>query len=758
MLAGQGLQRFYELGGGRGQPVGAVPRPAAREWLTELEVAGRLAGGQVRLALDVQGIHCGACVWLLQRLWRDRDGGHAIEINPALGRAVLSYDPERLVLGEYLDAAEHLGYRFAPASKSDAGEEHGLLLRLGICVALALNAMMFALAGYTGMTAADGAVYPLFRWLSLGLAAVAVAVGGPVFFRGALAGVRHRVLHLDLPISLGIALAFGSSAAGVIAGAETGYLDTVTVFVALMLAGRYVQTRAVRRNRDYLLANDGADHLRGRRLRGGALEVVAVTELAPGDVLQLAPGDLLPVRARLLTERAEFSLDWIRGESEPVCFVEGAPLPAGAFCADRHAVRVVVEATAADSGLLELLTPGATGDGEVRGRDRFWARLNQVYVAAVLVAATAAAVLWWWLDPSRIVAVTTAVLVVTCPCALGLAIPLAFDLAVVRLRCAGIFVRNAALLDKARHVRKALFDKTGTLTWGGVAVVELRPVPSAFRDVLWTMVNASSHPVSRALARTLAASGPARLLEELVVETHPGGGLLARHDGRECRLGSRAFVLGDAARGVADDLLLLACDGHVEACFQVDEDLREGYVDEIAALRAHGVDVWLLSGDRPNKVDRVARVLGVPEDRARGGLSPEQKAECVRSLDRDDTLMVGDGLNDAPAFAAAFCAGTPAIDRPVLPSKADFFYAGGGAHAVTGVLDASRRLHRVVTTNLGLAVVYNVLALSLAFAGVMTPLLCAVLMPLSSVGLLAHTAARLAGPSPSPSTSESSET
>ena len=300
ILTAEGLGRFYELGGGTGQPVGAEPRATDLDWLPGAEAAGHLADGVTRVVCDLQGIHCTACVWLLQELWRRQPGALRIDLNPALGRAELVYDPRAGTLSQYAARVAALGYRLGPPGKSDTSPQRGLLIRLGVCIALALNAMMFAFAEYLGLAEADGANLTLFRGLSFALSTAAVVVGGPTFFRAAIAGLRQGVLHLDLPISIGIALAWSASALAWISGAGDTYFDTVTVFVALMLVGRYLQAQAVQRNRDYLLANDGAEHLHARRLRDGRLERVSVRRLEVGDELLLAPGDLLPLDAVVL--------------------------------------------------------------------------------------------------------------------------------------------------------------------------------------------------------------------------------------------------------------------------------------------------------------------------------------------------------------------------------------------------------------------------------------------------------------------------
>ncbi|MFO1054732.1 MAG: HAD family hydrolase [Planctomycetota bacterium] len=743
LLAESGFERFYDLGGGRGRPIGASPKRSDQSWIEPLEAACATCVGEgevvVRTSIDIQGVHCAACVWLLQEVWRRCPGGVRFELNPSLGRAEIAYRRESHTLAAFVARAESFGYRVGPAGKVADRSDRALLLRLGVCAALAMNAMLFAFALYSGMSAADGASFALFHWLSCGLATAAVAIGGPVFFRAALAGLRQRVLHFDLPISLGILLAYGSSVVLFATGWAAPYFDTVTVFVALMLAGRFVQQRAVRRNRDILLANDGAEHLRARRVEGDTIDQVPVRSLKLGDRLLLVPGDLLPVDARLIDREAALSLDWILGESRARTFAAGDEIPAGAFLAGRRAIHVQVLRDAEASGLLRLLaTPRRNADG-LRGRERFWDLVNRGYVAAVLTLAVLASAVWAFIDPLRAAQVATAVLVVTCPCALGLATPLAFDMAVASLRRRGIFVRDAALLEKARHVRKVVFDKTGTLTWGGVCVRPLREVAPENRDLLFTLATSSNHPVSEAIAQFLRQSGPVHLLQGLGTEESIGEGLRAEVDGVECRLGSPAFTLGDAPDARGESTCLFTRGGRVEAAFVVDEDFRSGADQELRELRDAGLRVLILSGDRDDRVQRAASTLGIPAEDARGGLRPQDKARVVAEIDAADTMVVGDGLNDAPAFEAAFCAGTPALDRPVMPERADFFYTGVGTGAVTRVLHSARRFHSVVRRNLWLAGIYNAAAVSLAVAGAMTPLLCAVLMPLSSVVLIVHT-------------------
>ncbi len=757
-LQSEGLERFYDLRPVAGPPVGDAPAATKHDWLDDLEARSVHADGTVRLVLDVQGVRCAACVWVLEELWRRTSGGILCRIDPTLGRVKLGYGVGSCDVSGFLSRAAALGYSMAPASKASRRIERGLLVRVGVCAALAGNAMMLGLSGYLGLDAAGGSLLDLFRSVSFGLATIAVVVGGSVFFKAAWAGLRQTVLHLDLPISAGILLAYGGSTFGLLTGGLV-YFDTVTVFVALMLVGRYLQVRSVAKNRDLLLADDGAEHLRVRRIVLDVVQRVPVRQVEVGDVLWLSPGDLLPVRARLLSDSVDFSSEWINGESAPRRYIVGDELPAGSFHADDCAVRLESSERFADSAVAELLR----SSHETSNETPFWTRLNRIYVVLVLGIAAIGGGLWLWIDPSRAIPVAVSVLVVTCPCALGIATPLASFLTMGRLRQAGVFVRNERIFLNALAVRKVVFDKTGTLTWGGQTANWLAPnvaggepwgIPSASDlQVLSTLARSSSHPASLAIASLLAREGiECGLRTDLTVFVEPGRGLRAVDGGSEYRLGSAGFALRpqgeqSESKGAENEIpstpgsssVTFARDGQRLCGFGLSERYREGSRSEIAALTARGIEVYLFSGDSTDRVLEAALTLGVAEDHARGDLSPNEKGELVAALNQSDTLMVGDGLNDAPAFESSLAAGTPSIDRPVMPSRSDFFYAGSHGGAVLSLLEASSRMRRVVTRNLWAAGIYNVGAVGLCLMGVMSPVLCAILMPLSSIALVTHT-------------------
>ena len=807
-----GLGRYYELRRGRQAP-SSLMRPDSFAWLDRLLAQQSRGSGPesplLNLSLDIQGVHCAACVWLLEELFRREEGGLSIRINPSLGKVDLMWDASVGDLRYYLAEVEKFGYRFGPSRKEVSTRSQALLARMAVCIAIALNVMMFSISFYLGLAPADGVLYRFFGWLSLILATVSVLVGGQVFFRAAWAGLKNRIAHLDLPISLGMTLAYLGSLYGFFTdGPEGAYFDSLTVFVALMLIGRWAQEHILERNRNALLTSSGAEHLTTKLQRQGSLEPIAAPDIRRGYELWIAPGDLVPVAGILLRKSATTSLDWITGESDLKVIEPGDIVPAGAFNAGQTGFVITASEDFMDSRLQELLRtgPGAI-PGDSNHRQRWWNRVSTVYVVAVLSLATVGFLLWMGQSPRHALEVTVAILVVTCPCAIGLATPLAAELIHFALRNRGVFLRQASFLDKALSIRKILLDKTGTLTLGHLVLTPasrkaLWQLAPAYQDKLWNMAARSNHPVSRALAEALGSVPPPQNRHEVVdaargdrslamndlavksdpscenVAEIPGRGLEWNNQGNIYRLGQRDFALAESSpnddphhtlrnpaerqrrsllnqesastdqsgRGdETDHPTLFSVNGQKIATFQFNEEFRNDAAEELTLLYASGYDIYLLSGDTPAKVARAAAALGIPQHKAKGGLTPETKANWVRKLDQDDSLMVGDGLNDSPSFAAAHCAATPAIDRPVLPGKADFYFLGDGIAALRWALRSASQLRHVVRDNLILAVIYNLVAVSLCFAGLVTPVVAAIMMPLSSVTVVGLTAYRLSG-------------
>ena len=748
LLRRGGLERFYTLRSGPGVPVRHTPRPIAA-WAEPLAARVRESESGTRLALDVQGVHCTGCVWLIEELFRRQTDALDVVVNPALGRVDLKVGSGFPLLS-WLSDVERFGYTFGPARERRRSASDDTLVRLGITVALAANAMLFSAAIYFGLR--TGPLFELFHQLCYAIAAVAVVVGGTPFVRSAWAGIRRGVLHLDTPIALGIVVAFAASSWAFFAGqAGAVYSDSVAVFIALMLAGRYLQERVLERHRRFLLEDQGIDSMLTRRLEGGRVLLAPCRAIREGDELLIAPGDLVPVDSTLESHDASCSLEWIDGESTARTFERGATIVAGAFNVGMHAIEVRSLRGFERSTLQRLLSRDpATQESGGDGGANWWRRVSGAYVAGVLLLGATAFVSWLVVsgEPVRALEVTTAVLVVTCPCALGIATPLAYELALAGLKRHGFFIRRRGFLDRVLAVKRIVFDKTGTLTSGTPRLTDSTPLErlsSGDRGVLYNLVARSGHPKSAAVRRALDDLGADRF-DELEVHEVVGSGLWATVDGRCHRLGTAEWALEGRRRdGHGTDELVYAVDGQARARLSTTEDVRPATRNELGELARDGYDIWILSGDRAGRTREVAERVGVAPERALGDLAPEQKASFLAEHDRGDTLMIGDGVNDSLAAAEAHCSGTPAIDRPFMPARTDFYLVTPGLHPIRRALGIARTLRDVVRQNLVFAIAYNAVAVSLALAGWMRPWLAAVLMPASSITVVALTAARLNG-------------
>ncbi len=739
LLEASGLDRYYQLRGDQAlAPVPAATQHRDHAWLEALDAQPASAGSR-RFSLDVQGIQCGACVWLIGALFKRQPGGLNFQLNPTLGRldCVVSGS---FALRQFVEQVEEFGYRLGPAQRKLDRASDTLLLRTGACAALAGNTMFLGAATYLGLDA--GPLHGLMQNASFATASLSALIGGSYFVERAWAGLCRGVLHLDLPIAVGMGLAYaGSVFSHWFSAGRAAYFDTVSVFIALMLLGRLVQERLIAKNRRQLLENDGASSLIARRLRDQKAEFVACQALSTGDQLLVCPGEIVPVRARLEVESASLSFDWINGESEAHEAARGDELAAGAINVGSSAFEVLALAPFQSSELDLLLRSDDSARQRLSGD--FWDRTARIYVLAVLISTTLGMLIWWRLgaDLVTILDIATAVLVVTCPCAFGIAVPLAYELGVAGLRRRGLFVRDASFFDRAARVTRIVFDKTGTLTTGIPALADARALDVLSPEplgLLYALVARSNHPKSTAVARAIDARVPGLRAATLTTHEVSGKGIEATVAGARYRFGDARWALGAGAPEAEGPVFTR--DDQLLARLELVEVARPDARSELAQLQREGYELWIASGDQSARVQTLAAELGIPSARALGDLTPEAKRNLIERLDQSDTLMLGDGINDGLALSRAHCSGTPAIDRPFVPSRADFYFLTPGLTPVRQALTVARAVRRTVHKALWFAALYNVFAVGLSYAGFMRPWLAALLMPASSIAVLIFTA------------------
>ena len=696
-----------------------------------------VGAGQAEALLLVDGIRCAACVWLIERAVGGVAGVQSVQVNASAQRARIVWDPNRTTLAAILRALARTGYSALPldaAALDDVRrrEARTALKRLAVAGFGTMQAMMYASALYLGAAETmDAATRELMRWFGLLVATPVVFYSARPFFDGAWRSLRARTLGMDVPVAIAIALIYAASFVQALRGGGEVYFDSVSMFVFLLLGGRYLEMRA--RHRAANLADALArltPAFADRLCTDGTLERVAAHELAPGDRVHVAQGMRLPADGVLENDACRVDEALLSGESTPLRKLRGDALTGGSMVIEGPAI-LGVRQVGADTALAGIAALVARAQSERPRLARAGERAAAGFVARTLTLAALCAAVWSVIDPARAFDATLAVLVVSCPCAFALAVPAAITRALAVLAAQGVFVVRTDAIENLALASHAVFDKTGTLT---DAHLELAGVDAADRDAALALAAAiargSRHPVAQALAG--AASGlPVRSAE--AIRTVDGAGLEARIAGRSYRLGSPAFAIGQGGAADDDGAVILAGEQGPIAAFRLNERLRPGAREAVAALAASGVGVEIASGDAAAKVAPVAERLGVAQWRARQ--SPAAKLERLRELRASGArvLAVGDGINDAPVLAGADVAVALASGAELAQAAGDVILDGANLGALPTARAVARETLAVLQQNQRWALAYNLSAVPLAALGFVPPWLAALGMSASSL-------------------------
>jgi Cu2+-exporting ATPase len=730
----EGLDRFYDLRSNSSiRPVRSVPFEARDfEWL-EKQIATAEQdlppGSAVEVDFSLEGMSCVGCVWLVEKIYDKYDGTLEASAHPATGLLRLKWSAGETDLKSFADEIASYGYMLSPKrTGTSRSESRELAVKLGLCAAFAMNAMVFTLPVYLGMPA-DFAFAGIFKLVTFLSATLAMLVGGSYFIKRAWNAARSRTPHIDLPIALGIVCAFAGSLIGWALGVDgLLYFDFVAIFIFLMLAGRYLQLAAIEKNRNRLQRRRPVPETVHSPDRS---EPLTLSEIQPGLRIEMRSGQSVPVASVLETEAADFSLEWINGEAESQTFRAGRPVPAGAIHLGSQPI-VLTASETWENSLLSRLTETVRTAARIPALER----LLKFYLLAIVLIGVAGFV--YWIPTAGFptaLQVMISVFVVSCPCALGVALPLADELAGSRMERAGVFIREPQLWSRLRQIRTIIFDKTGTLTLERPVLANPESITSLDSDLrlaLARLTNGSLHPVSRTLLESLGKTGMEQLRNAASVEIRdvPGMGRYFENENGKWSLGRPGWQSAETASASPHDAELCH-NGIPVACFRFEESLRPDAVETLRQLK-RDKRIVILSGDRPEKVAATAALLGLDPADAHASLQPTEKEEIVRSLDHGDTLYLGDGANDSLAFNAAFATGTPVVDRSLLETKSDFFFLGQSLRFLPGMLDLARRRYFTVSIAFSFALVYNAAAITAALLGMMNPLIAAIIMPLSS--------------------------
>ncbi len=708
----------------------------------ELSRAGRaMPDGTAEYVLNVPSIHCGACISAIERGLAKVPGVVSSRVNLTLRRVTVRLDSALRAPGFLIPELEKLGYKAFPfenVSKADAVERRRSsesLRALGVAGFAAGNIMLLSVSVWSG---AEGATRDLFHMVSGLIALPAVAYAGQPFFRSAYHALRSRNLNMDVPISLGVLLAVAMSFYETFTSGPEAYFDAAVTLLFFLLAGRYLDQLMREKARSAVtgltrLAAKGAIAVGA----DGLLRYVPLDEVRPGDTIRVPAGERVPVDGRIVSGSSDLDRSLVTGESVPVAAGEGQEVEAGTLnltgSFDMVALRSAGQSFLAE--VMRMMEAAEHGRGRyVRIADR----LSRMYAPVVHVLAALAFVSWMLATGDWHASIYTAiaVLIITCPCALGLAVPVVHVIGAGRLFELGILMRDGSALERLAEVDRAVFDKTGTLT-SGIPFIELPELSAEEAGIARTIASHSVHPASRAVAEALADK-PGRTVTD--IREVPGYGIEGRWSGRLVRLGRASWVgeIASAESRNSGTSLAFAVEGAPKRRFILSETLRDNARDAIHAVQKAGLSPEILSGDSPAAVRSIAQLLDVPVFTAEA--TPQDKIDHLQKMREDGhkVLMVGDGLNDAPALAAGHVSMAPASASDAGRQAADFVFTRESLAAVPQACAIALEAQKLVRQNFALAIAYNIVLVPVAFAGLVTPLIAAVAMSASSVLVIAN--------------------
>jgi Cu2+-exporting ATPase len=704
--------------------------------------------------LVIEGMHCAACALTVEDALLAVPGVRSATVSAGSRRARLVWSSEQTSPSGWMEAVQKSGYRAVPAHDALSGERRRLETRkalwrwlvAGLCM---MQVMMYAWPAYIAEPGdLSVEMEQLLRWASWVLTLPVIIFSCGPFFSSAWRDVMQRRVSMDLPVALGILITFAVSTAGTfepqgLYGRQV-YFDSLTMFVFFLLTGRWLELRLRDRTAGALdaLMNRLPDSVQRQRPDGN-FERVAVRRLQPGDVLRILPGEAFPADGVILQGQTQADEALLTGESRPVPRAVGEAVIAGSHNLSA-VVLVRVDRVAGQTRfaqIVALMESAATSKPQLA---HLADRVAKPFLIAVLLAAAGAAAFWWGRDPAHALMVAVAVLVVTCPCALSLATPVATLSAAGALARRGVLVRRLQALETLAGIDMVVFDKTGTLTRDAMVIGTIQTRPGVSADQALGLAAAlaqhSLHPVSRTLLAAAAVRDVTPWSVQEVRETSGQGisGLVMRPEsivGQPVSLGSFQFCGVDGPRPLVPHACLSDASGWL-ATFELREDVRADASATIASLQALGVEVQLWSGDAPQAVARVASLVGIQH--ARGGCTPQDKLTYLQSEQQrgKKVAMVGDGLNDGPVLAGANVSVVIGTAVPLAQAQADFVVLGENLNRVLQSLRLSRQTLRIVRQNLWWAAAYNAVCVPLAVVGWMPAWLAGLGMASSSLAVV----------------------
>ncbi|NND98254.1 MAG: heavy metal translocating P-type ATPase [Pirellulaceae bacterium] len=716
-----------------------------------------MSDGLQRTRLSLHALHCGACAWLIENAASRTDGWLVSRVSLVDHTINIVFDPSKIKLSEIARLLDKLGYEPAPqTTNSDDAfvrQNRKLLMQIAVAGFCAANAMWIGIALYAGeFSGVAASHWNYLRLIGTGLGIVSVVGPGRTFFRGALASIRTRTPHMDLPVAAGLSVGTIAGTINAVTGRGSVYFDSLAVLVFLLLLGRWIQFRQqhrAARSVDLLLR---ITPRHAKRLgTDGECDLVLVDSLQVGDVVEVSAGEGIPVDGTITNGQTTVDRSLLTGESEPIMLGQGEKVVAGSVNLTRL-IQISVDAIGQQTRIGRLMKTVETAAATKTPIGQLADRIGGVFVVVVTILALVTLLAWWQNGWAIAAEHATSLLIVACPCALALATPLAIAVAIGRSAHRKILVRDGSSMQRLSGSGTVWFDKTGTLTEGRPRVVEMLGDTEAIG--LAAAIEAHCcHPVADCIiteAHRLRLDIPA----DAFLEGVGSGGITGRSGGRSIAVGTLNFLrkqsvsICDEFSQAAENFSLrghspvtIAVDGRACTMIGIVDPIRRGAAESIGNLRKSGWRIGILSGDNRQVVQQVAQKVGIDQDVARGELSPEDKLEIVRrtGADAGSVVMIGDGANDAAALAAADVGIAVRGGAEISLQAAPIYLASTKLVTLAELFDAARSTKYLIYTTFAVSLSYNLVAVSLAMAGQISPLLAAVLMPISSVSVLALT-------------------
>jgi len=697
--------------------------------------------GRARTVFAAEGIRCASCSRSIERAVLALPGIDKVNINVATSRVCVDWDASKSQLAEILKAVADAGFKPVPlageAAESAFVRERRLALkRIGLAGLGMMQVMMYVLGVYVaGPDGMDPAIARYLQYVGMAITTPVLVYSGAPFLLGAWNDLRHRTLGMDVPVAIALLLAYGASAFNTVRGEGQTYFDSVTMFIFFLSAGRFVEI--VVRQRSLSISEAVGRSLPARVSRittSGGTERVPVKEIVTGDTLLIPRGGVIPVDSTLAEGIARVDESLVTGESKPQRRVAGESLLGGSLTVE-SAIRVIAQKDVKSSTLASVVALLERAQGVRPALARTADRTANRFVAGILVISILVVIAWCFVDPAKAFPAALAVLVVTCPCALSLATPVAVAAAATRLARCGLLVTRADALERLASVDAVVLDKTGTLTAGGLSIINTTMLgefdSKRALAVAAALERGSSHPIAALFREFESPDVVATELQET-----DGLGISGRVAGKLWRVGRHDFVstlAADVAAPPGDIGVYLGNESGLIAVFALGENVRPESFAAAEKLRALGVWAVIASGDRQEAVDAASAALHI--DRASSRMGPADKVDLVRSLQAEGkrVLAVGDGVNDGPALAAADVSCAMGQGSAIAQAAADFILLNDALDVVAEGIGTARRMLAVIRQNLRWALVYNMAAVPLAALNLVPPWLAAIGMSASSL-------------------------